>query len=231
MSNGDISDKNIQELLFYLNNVKIMDRLRILQVDVVILVIWSLLALIASFSETFLNLSTGSDFTIIIWIITLVFGGVITIFLKEQVYLTFRPKFKFANRTFLFTIGMGIIIAVVFDYLFIVKEIIFPLYSVLLAIYTYSILNSYFKEHASVFRKNMGLVVPIFSLISGVFNIIGSILEELNPESMNSLLGGNAFATFESIIFIIFLSPAMLYIAWYNHKQINSYIENIEIED
>ena len=188
MDSESISDKNLHELLYYLNNVKLIDKLRILQVDVVILVIWALLALIASFSETFLNISTGSNFTIIIWIITITFGGILTLFLKEQLYLTTRPKFKLISNLLLIIIVLGILIAIIFENIVVMKEIIFPLYSVLIAIYTYNILHHYYTDHSDVFKRDLSLVIPISCLFSGFVNVSGTILEDTNPNLFNSML-------------------------------------------
>lgn len=231
MSLEGIAEDNIKELLFYLNNAKLIDKLRILQVDVVIIVIWAFLLVIASFSETFLNVSYGSSFTIIIWIITLIFGGLVTIFLKEQVYLTFRPKFNFINKLFIIILITGIVIAVLFDYLIKINELIFPLYSILFSIYSLDLLSPYYKNHSDVFTKNKKLFLPIFSLLSGLVNSLAVILEKLYPEIMKNILGDQTVGSFESLIFTLFISSMMLYIAWYNHKEINNYINNIDIEE
>lgn len=229
MSNNQVSPTEIKELLFYLNNAKLMDKLRVLQADVIILVIWALLILIAAFSETFLNISTGGKFTVFIWIITLIFGGVLTIFLKEQLYLTFRPKFKFVNTFFLFIIGSGIITAIAFDYVIKLNEIIFPIFSVLIAIYSYYLLLPYYEEHKEVFKKNLRLLTPLASLTSGLVNALVAIISEIYPEFQTNLLRGINVSAFASLIFVLFVSPAMLFTAYLNHNEIRSYINNIEI--
>lgn len=231
MSNEQISNAEIKELLFYLNNAKLMDKLRILQTDVVIIVIWSLLILLAAFSETFLNISTGQDFTVIIWIVTLIFGGGLTIFLKEQVYLTFRPKFKFVDVFFVLIVISGVLTAITFDYVLKLNELIFPIFSILTAIYTYSLLLPYYKEYHQYFKKNLRLLVPIASLLSGAANIFATIIFERYPDLQTILIGGEHISAFGSLIFAMFLSLAMLITAFYNQKQIKNYIEAMEISE
>jgi hypothetical protein len=231
MNNEKISPAEIKELLFYLNNAKLIDKLRILQADVIIIVTWALLILIAAFSETFLNISTGEDFTVFIWIVTLIFGGGITVFLKEQLYLTFRPKFKFVNIFFVLIVGSGVITAITFDYLIKLNEIIFPIFSILIAIYSYYLLLPYYEEHQEFFKKNLRLLVPLASLCSGFVNTLAAVIIEMYPDLQTTVLMGENISAFASLIFVLFLSPVMLYTAYYNHKQIRNYIEGIEISE
>ena len=231
MSEQQLDDKNISELLFYLNNIKLMDKLRILQIDTVIIVIWALLSILASFSETFLNISTGSSFTIIIWLITLGFGAIITIFLKQQIFLTHRPKFTIFTKSLILTFTIGVLIAILFDFIFKINEVIFPLYSILLAIYTYSVLNPYYSTRPDIFTKNKRLIVPIGSLLGGIINVIGVILEDMDPVTVGNVLGNQYFAAFESLIYSIFLGSSMIILALLNNKDINTYINNIDIAD
>jgi hypothetical protein len=119
----------------------------------------------------------------------------------------------------------------IFIYIIEINEIIFPIYSILIAIYSYSLLLPYYKENLDIFKRNLRLLVPFASICSGILNSLVAILIEIYPGIQTSFLGGNNVSVFSSLVFVLFLSPAMLYTAYYNHKQISRYIEDVEIPE
>ena len=120
---------------------------------------------------------------------------------------------------------------ILFDLLLKFNIIIFPIFSILLAIYTYSILNPYYSNHNDVFKKNLSLLIPFFSIISGITNILGAVIFFFNPSFKESIIANQAFDSVESLIFVLFISPSLFILAFYNRKQIRNYVSNIEVQE
>ena len=84
MQSEDFSTQELKEFYYFLNKISNFEKISQIQSDSIIFILWGSIFIIASVSETFLNLTTGSKSTIFIWITAIFFGGLLTITIENQ---------------------------------------------------------------------------------------------------------------------------------------------------
>ncbi|MFX0211111.1 MAG: hypothetical protein ACFFDT_34345, partial [Candidatus Hodarchaeota archaeon] len=91
---SELSPEEMRKLLYYMDRVMLYDRVNFLLACNMITLLWGLLFIGAGISETLLNLSTGYEGTIIVWIVTLLSLWIVDVFSKYQLFQRKEPMAK-----------------------------------------------------------------------------------------------------------------------------------------
>ncbi|MFX0209303.1 MAG: hypothetical protein ACFFDT_25190 [Candidatus Hodarchaeota archaeon] len=223
MENSIISPADIKQLLYYMNRVKSFEKTFIIQKDSMSRLIWGLLLIGAGILDgVFSSLEIFGLVTITPWILAIVSGLIIQSFSDRHLINIYSRKTqkKGLESNTLFLIGSFMILGVAVLF-FNFSELHFLTFPAVALISGFSALVSdrnYFLKNQEILPNMAYLVTPIASFTVAVILLLGNFIDPLF-----FLIGG--------FIFGLTFGTSFCFVAFWNRRQVDAYIERIDIPE
>ncbi|MFX0123094.1 MAG: hypothetical protein ACFFAE_05610 [Candidatus Hodarchaeota archaeon] len=224
MQDSTISSADIKQLLYYMNRVKSFEKTFVMQKDSMSRLIWGLLLIGAGILDgVFSSLQFFGILSITPWILAIVSGLIIQGFSDRHLINIYSRKTrekKGLDSDTLFLMGCFILMGVAVGF-FNFAELYFLIFPTIALISGFAALvedRKYYSKNEEILQKTAYFVTPIVSFSVAIIMLVGNII---NSEFF--ILGG--------LIFGITFGTSFCFVAFWNRRQVDSYIEKIDIPE
>ncbi len=223
MEASTISPADIKQLLYYMNRVKSFEKTFMIQKDSMSRLIWGLLLIGAGILDgVFSSLRFFGIMSITPWVLAMVSGLIIQGFADRHLINIYsrKTKEKDLDSGSLFLIGTFIIIgiAVVFFNFAELHYLTFPTIALISGFTALVVDRKYYSKSEEILPKMAYLVTPIVSFSAAIIMLLGNII---NSE----------FFLISGFIFGFTFGASFFFVAFWNRRYIDRYIEKIEITE
>ncbi len=223
MEDSTISPAEIKQLLYYMNRVKSFEKTFNIQKESMSRLIWGLLLIGAGILDgVFSSLKIFGVVSITPWILAIVSGLIIQGFSDRHLINIYSRKIqeKGLDSSTLFLIGSFIIMGVAIGF-FSFNEMEFLSFPTVALISGFTALvldKNYYSKSEEILSKMAYLVTPIVSFSAAIILLLGNFIDS-SFFLMGGLIFGCAFGT------------SFCFVAFWNRRQIDAYIEKMEISE
>jgi hypothetical protein len=223
MEDSPISPAEIKQLLYYMNRVESFEKTFIIQKDSVSRLIWGLLLIGAGILDgVFSSLQFFGLASITPWILAIVSGLIIQNFSNRHLIDIYSRKTqdKGIESNNLFLIGSFIIMgaAITFFNMTEMHYLIFPTVALISGFTALVEDRKYYLQNEEILNKMACFVTPIVSFCATIIMLLGNLID---PE----------FFLYAGLIFGFTFGSSFGFVAYWNRRQIDIYIEKIEIPE
>ena len=228
MQSEDFSTQELKEFYYFLNKISNFEKISQIQSDSIIFILWGSIFMIASVSETFLNLTTGSKSTIFIWITAIFFGGLLTITIENQTTFLSNKKLNLKDPSIVLSTIL-VVVAIFVANFFHLSYLLFPTLSLIFFIFNLNPAQSYAENNSEFIHSSITRFIPFSGFISSVVSI-SFLLIGTNLINHSSTFSPFDYANYESLIFSLIIGPVLIASGLLNNKKINDYNRKLSVQ-
>ncbi|MFX1515519.1 MAG: hypothetical protein ACFFC6_04360 [Promethearchaeota archaeon] len=223
MEDSPISSTEIKQLLYYMNRIESFEKTFIIQRDSVSRLIWGLLLIGAGILDgVFSSLHFFGLASITPWILAIVSGLIIQNFSNRHLIDIYsrQTQDKGTESNNLFLIGSFVImgVAIFFFNMTEMHYLIFPIIALISGFTSIVEDRKYYSKNEEILNKMASFVTPIVSFSAAIVMLLGNLID---PE----------FFLYAGLIFGCTFGSSFSFVAYWNRRQIDIYIEKIDIPE
>jgi hypothetical protein len=223
MEDSPISPVEIKQLLHYMNRIESFEKTFVIQKDSVSRLIWGLLLIGAGILDgVFSSLQFFGLASITPWILAIVSGLIIQNFSNRHLINIYSRKTqdRVIEGNNLFLIGSFIIMgaAVTFFNIAELHYLIFPTIALISGFTALVEDRKYYLKNEEILNKMTSFVTPIVSFCAAIVMLLGNVLD-------------SSFFLYGGLIFGFTFGSSFSFVAYWNRRQVDIYIEKIDIPE